>query len=374
MPDPITFGDILIHDRNDNNLYDAKFDLVTNLEHQEIPHEKKQKLQEILKQLNKPTWKGIILNPTGAYFTAFFEAKKHAEEGEPDDVKTQLTTAKEIADQIKLKFNEKAATEILKKAYLKGIEKCRKIIQHPTFNNQFLPMAGNLEEVQAALLSLERYTHEYNQTFNAKLIFDKAEAEAILKKSYLAEIPALAAEVTKYAQFGSILFTKILLKSMTKHIDEAKRKFQLDFPYDTAWADQQLQEALIKGIPHEWAKAKQEAAKGQTILVRKILNRIQSLVLEGNRKFGLGLNYDQQKEDEIMEEALREGAEDNFRLAEKFARQANLTKTQHWIDQAHQYLQEYNVKYSHVGKGKIFFDHDRAEKIIKCAKGLGGCP
>lgn len=368
----ITFptAGIAIDDTNQNNLYDPATDPVTDLNGQPISASAKATgLNQVLKQLHTPHWKGILLGESSFYLDMLIQAEAHAGQGEVEETQIALNNAHSVAKHLPFSFDQKRANQAYEKSLTLGIPARLQLA------DAVAKVGGNIQEVKSFLDQAKYYDSELTGTLGAKPIFNPARADRILEEAYRKGIPNLYPEAFAEAQKGDLDSVKASLKEIQNYVTEANRNFQIGLSYDQQRADLILEEAYRKAIPRYYQEAERQALKGLTRSARALLNRVQTTINEANQTFSLQLQFDTARADKILEIGLMNGIEDNFRLAVNRAKAGDASGAHDWLNLARDYVNEYNQKFSSLpGRQRLSFDQTRADAILGCAQGMNACP
>jgi len=359
----IVIGDVTINDVNQNDLYDANLDAVVDQKGQPLSGLALHfKMAGLLKAIQAKTWQGLSLPDVARIIDGFDTAQQAAQQGHPQEVHDALEDAKDAAKSLKLPLNRRRADFLYRTALLKGVS-------NNMANADLSAQNGSdVEEIKDFLEEAESYVVEYNVTFASPIAYDQKFADRILESAYQNRIPQSFLEADQAAQQGDYHQVEKLFKETQSYIQEANSEFNLGLSFDQVRADRILQDAYLAGIPLLWQRTENFAQQGQTTIVRSHMTELQRVIAQANLSFALNLSFDQTRADQIMETALKEGAVDNFKLAERMAKAGSVEETEKWLDKAHDYIDEYNQRIAQQkGKTALSFDRKTANQITETA-------
>jgi hypothetical protein len=115
MTDAIWLGEVFITDLNENDFYDPKEDLVTDLSGKTLsPKDASRKLKSILKTVGAKEWKDLSLFWTEDYLSSFREAARLSRLGEVTETDDLLSQAKDASGNLPIQFDQKKADRLKK--------------------------------------------------------------------------------------------------------------------------------------------------------------------------------------------------------------------------------------------------------------------
>jgi|GEM_PF-4528821 len=364
----IRLDSVLIHDLNQNDLFDVG-DTVDDPAGRPLPpQEQSLRLSSTLKNLGASSWKNLWLSEAAAYLDNFKAAEQASLNGDAEETRAALNLAQEAQKNLPIPFQQGRADMLMMQALTKQIplafQEADKIAQ----------AGGEINDVKDFLDSAEAAVNELNQVYGTGLVFNQPLADQILSTAYTQGIPNLYTQAEQLAKKGDMTMVRIELSRLQIFTQEANQRFNLALQFDQARADQAMMDAYINGIPLLYPQAEALALRGQTRRVRGALAAIQRHISEANNNFGMSFVYDAGRADHILEQGLFYGVQDNYKVALSFAKRRNITQAKYWLKQANDYVNEYNQNHA-VNKGLPFlvFDQARANLIEACAKGAGPC-
>src|SRR4029453_14093451 len=305
----IRIGEVLVHDINDNNLYDTG-DRVSGPTGSPIsPKEQSLRLGKILGELQASSWSGILLSEAATGLEAFKRAEQESKNGNPEETRQAISEARDAWKNLPVPFNQSRADLLMQQALSLRIPNA---FQEAGQTAQY---GGDITEVRDLLEGGGGAVNELNIVYGGWVTFDRHAADGILKTAYTNGIPPLYGKADLFAQAGQIEATHFELTRIQTFVQEANQFYNLGVTYDAARADQIMVDAYIKGIPLLYSRADQQAQRGQARRVRQILSSIQNHIQDANQNHNLGFYYNQPLADAILGKALFFGVKDNFNLA-----------------------------------------------------------
>ncbi len=366
----IRIGQLLIHDANQNNLYEPGLDTVTDPAGQFLPpKEQAVKLAGILKELHAYSWRGIFLSQASDYLEAFHTAEQDAAGGSVEAARYALQEAQRHSQRLPIKFDQQRHDQIMQLALKTAIREA--FLQA----DRIAKAGGDIDEVQIALGDALNHGFEMDQVYHDPNAFDRNRADRILELAYLRGIPNLYHEAGQRAAAGEIGRTKYELGRIQKYIQEANQYFNLQLSYDQGRADKILKDAYVHGIPAEQMEADKLAHQGRVTRLKQELARLQQHILEANQSYQLGFPYHPSIADQMMAIALPKGAQDNFEIAKRFAPRGKWNLVKKNLDEAKQFIDEYNQSYApQLSSQPLIFNQALADDLLNCASGQGSSP
>lgn len=168
-------------------------------------------------------------------------------------------------------------------------------------------------------------------------------------------------------------YTESIIQELIQNANEALRRFNMKFKLAQKDIDQWMITAYQNGIPATYQRLQRLATRGQTMRVRAMIGKLKSHLNQAGNRYGLTfLQLPANWESLIMEDALINGIEDNFKIALRKARRGSIRGADKWVRMAERYVIEYNRKYA--GPRKLLFDTNRADTIRDCSRGAIPCP
>jgi len=354
-------GEIVVQDLNQNNWYDAESDQVTDLKGKALaPAEKYQKLQAALKEMRQSSWRGILLNHAANFFRWIRRAAEQANLGDVPETQMALMEAEDAFKGLPGAWDKKRAEAILKQAMIKGVEAQFKAAEQNSLSPEADPLKarGHLDE--ATLL-----IRELKLGFQVDLKFDGSKAGVIVERAYQRAADRKLEEARATAAQGNILETQSLASFLEYYRVECQMMTGATIYVPTRELEDLQGQAIINGLPKLYDIAQGEATSGNAKVTRQLLKHIQETIEEGNREFHLNIRFDEQRGDEILESALVNGIEDNFKRADEAMREGYPEKADAWLMLARQYVEEYNREHRpHNGKSPLRFDEIRSRIIL----------
>lgn len=186
MGDAIWFGNIVITDVNQNDLYDPKVDLVTDNQGKKLlPKVQTHETQKALKYLKAKSWQGISLFDAGKYLDSFREATRYAHLGEVDEVRLHLQDATKYSGALPLQYDQARANDTLKKAFQTAIPEKIKTVQ------KILKSGVSIGEALENLKKVEEYSSLLRALIHSKNLPYGKLINVLFKKAYQLVIPEL---------------------------------------------------------------------------------------------------------------------------------------------------------------------------------------
>ncbi len=366
MTDAIYLGEVFITDLNENDVYDPKEDLVTDLSGKTLPSkEASQKLKKVLKAMNAKEWKGISLFWAQEYLTHFREAERLTKLGEVEEVDDLLSQAQDAVANLPISFDQTRSDRLRKAVRLQAIDDAM-------LNAQDFEKSKEWINLHLELQAIEVWYLELKADFGTTAKYDLKEFERLYQEACQQIVQDCKSALATASKSGWIRQTKDLITQLTYYAYLAKNRYQLDLSASQQEIDDWMQEAYHQGIPDIFNRLQNFAQTGQVQSFRRLLPELQTYMAEAKSRYGLTFQYTQDMIDNYYELALLEGIEDNYKLAEDAAKRGDRDRAEKLLELTQEYVDEYNQKYPK--KKTVSLDRDRSYDILTCAWDKTKCP